>query len=1044
MQHLSSLINKFVPVMLLLALPFNAASQFTQNYFSDELELRKGTEYYDLQVFNAAQRHFTLAKNKQIDNPDIRYPQKLALATLMEALSAVKANSPEGDKLMKDFIRNYAPEPIATKAVLEMGNYYYNKKEYLDAIDFYQLADQMSLTAAERAEVDFKWGYSLFVRKNFDEALGILGRSMNLQTEYYYPINYYYALTCFYLNRLDEAITTFERVRASERYSPFIPYYVTQIYFAQKRYEEVISYGEQALNEPDIQNRNGLNHIVGQSYFETGNYAAALPFLEFHEANSSQLRKEDFFQLGFAQYHSQQYDKAVKNLSNLSEDTTELGQTAMLYLADSYLNLDEKNSARNAFKKSAELSTNPRLRDDALFQYAKLSSELGFNREAIAAATQFSESSSYYLEAQELISYVLLTTKDYDNAITTIESIAAPSPALREAYQVVTYSKGVQSYNQKQYEEAKTYFAKSMNYPISPKYKAMTFFYQGQISSIEEFHQKSINEINSYFTIQKSLKEIPKEVSPGYASYIQGYNYLKLNNYASAEGFFQQTVADIKRNPANYDQFAKAVILPDALLRVGDCLFKRNNYAEAGKFYQEVIDNKYRGSIYATYQKAIIKGLQGYPVDKIVLLESIIANSPQDEFVDEALLELSSTFLSIGKFREAMPPLVDLVTRFKGKSSHINRAYLQLGLISFNQGDENSALVYYQKVFENNPTAAESTEALKSIEEIMVDKMGQPDKYVAFIESLPGLKVSDRTKDSLNYRVANSHYESGQFDKAIQSYDEYIKNFPKGLFIIDALYNKAESNLLLKQYPQALQAYETLLDRGPSRHFESATEKAAIIASTYSESIDHNKALKHYVNLEKIAADPNKRYKARLGAMRAAYKVNNADMIEEFAGKVIDNPNAVQEEKSEAHYFRGKSNYNLKNFDAALEDFNKVVLYVNNAKAAEARFRIAEIYYLRKDLETAELLIQNANQESASYPFWVAKSLLLYSDILAEKGDFFNAAAALEAIIDNFKEDATITAEAKAKLEQLEQRKQEQNRIYDPSTLDELELQEGN
>src|SRR5690606_24003202 len=120
----------------------------------------------------------------------------------------------------------------------------------------------------------------------------------------------------------------------------------------------------------------------------------------------------DFFQLGFAQYHSQQYDKAVKNLSNLSEDTTELGQTAMLYLADSYLNLDEKNSARNAFKKSAELSTNPRLRDDALFQYAKLSSELGFNREAIAAATQFTESSSYYLEAQELISYVLLTTKD--------------------------------------------------------------------------------------------------------------------------------------------------------------------------------------------------------------------------------------------------------------------------------------------------------------------------------------------------------------------------------------------------------------------------------------------------------------------------------------------------------------------------------------------------------------------------------------------------------------------------------------------------------
>lgn len=1044
MQQLSSLINKFIPAFLCLVLPLAAYGQFTQTYFSNDLEFRKGIEYYDLQVFAGAKRQFQLAKIKQLKNPDLQYPQKLAMASLMEALSAVKANSPEGDKLVKDFIRKYSPEPISTKAVLEMGNYYYNQKNYINAIEFYELANQMSLTTSERAEVDFKWGYAHFVRKNFEDALPILARSKELQTEYYYPINYYYALTCFYLNRLEEAVSTFERVRRSERYRSYIPYYVAQIYFAQNKYSNVISYCESVLKEPEVQNRAGLNHIIGQSYFELGDYSSALPFLEYHEAHSAKLRKEDFFQLGYAQYTENYFDRAVSNLSNLYEDTTELGQTAMLYLADSYLKLDDKNSARNAFKKSAELSTNSALQDDALIQYAKLSSELGFNREAIAAATRFHEASTYFLEAQELISYVLLTTKDYDNAITTIENIENPSPALREAYQIVTYSKGIQSYNQKQYEEAKTFFAKSLNYPISSKYKAMTFFYQGQISSIEQLYQKSINEINSYFTIIKALSVLPKEVAKGYASYTQGYNYLKINNFASAEGYFQEAVADIKRNPANYDQFAKTVILPDALLRVGDCLFKRNNYTEAGKFYQEVIDNKYRGNFYATYQKAIIKGLQGAPIDKIVLLETIIANSPENEFVDESLLELSNTYLALGKFKQAMPPLLDLVTRFKDKSSNVNRAYLQLGLISFNQGDENSALNYYQKVFENNPTASEASEALKSIEEIMVDKMGQPDRYVKFIESLPGLKVSDRTKDSLNYRVANSHYENGYFEKAISSYDEYLRNFPSGLFIIDALYNKAESNLLLKKYPEALISYEALLNKGPSRHFESATEKAAIIASTYKESINHQKALKHFSNLEKIAADPNKRYKARLGALRAAYKVNNEDMVEEFAVKVIENPNAVQEEKSEAHYYRGKLFYNKKIFDAALEDLNKVVLYINNDKAAEARYLIAEIYYLRKDLETAELLIQNANKESASYPFWVAKSLLLYSDILVEKGDFFNAAAALEAVIDNFKEDQTISNEAQAKLKQLELRKKETNRIYDPSQLDQLELQEGN
>ena len=45
-------------------------------------------------------------------------------------------------------------------------------------------------------------------------------------------------------------------------------------------------------------------------------------------------------------------------------------------------------------------------------------------------------------------------------------------------------------------------------------------------------------------------------------------------------------------------------------------------------------------------------------------------------------------------------------------------------------------------------------------------------------------------------------------------------------------------------------------------------------------------------------------------------------------------------------------------------------------------------------MQAQELCIQ-ANQESSAYPFWVAKSVLLLAEVFAEKGDLYNARAAL-------------------------------------------------
>lgn len=48
-------------------------------------------------------------------------------------------------------------------------------------------------------------------------------------------------------------------------------------------------------------------------------------------------------------------------------------------------------------------------------------------------------------------------------------------------------------------------------------------------------------------------------------------------------------------------------------------------------------------------------------------------------------------------------------------------------------------------------------------------------------------------------------------------------------------------------------------------------------------------------------------------------------------------------------------------------------------------------------------MITDASAKNSAYPYWVAKGLILLSDISMQKNDIFNAKAALEAVQENFR-----------------------------------------
>ncbi len=1026
-------IRQFLSVLFLIGCLSPVFSQQTAVYTDANGVYKRGVDFFEKGLYAAANAEFTKVLRANVPTQEPKFRDLQMKAELYIAKTSVRQKHPDGEKLMLDFIRNHSPEPIASQAILEAANYYYNDKRFEKALEFLEMVNTFDLSETQRSEVLFKKGYVYFVNKKFKEAKAALGQTKEIRNEYYDPSNYYYGMTAFFDGDYDSATQSFQKVATSTLYKPHVPFYLTQIYFAQGDYDKVISYATPLVNEPKLKKRKELHQLIGQAYFEKQQYTEALPYLEFYAESTSSMREEEFYQLAFAQYKTGHYKEAADNFEQLGGVDNEMAQNALYNLGDSYIRLDKKEEAREAFGAASRMDYDKVVTEEALFNFGKLSYELGADRDAVTAFQSMPTSSKYYNESQRLLSEVFLNTRDYARAIKIIEGMPSLTPQMKETYQKVTYYRGTQLFADGKQGAAKRLFEKSLEIPADVKFKALSHFWLGEIAHGEKQYNESVQQHNQFLTLSKGMRDLPEETAPYLSNYTQGYNYLKQKNYGSAVGYFQDAVAGIKQNAGFIkSDVIKNQILPDAVLRAGDGLFKRNQYNDAIKFYNEAVNRRYKGFVYALYQKAIIEGLRGNTVDKIVALEDIIEKYPNSEYTDEALLQLGITYQELGKLTEATVPLKKLVKDFKGKSNNLNSALIRLGLITYNQGSPETALDYYKKVFDNNPTAKESEDALAAIKEIYVDDLGRTDDYFAFLRSI-NLDVDESQKEDVAFKAAESQFENANYERAIEGFNRYLSQYANGRNNLVAHYHRGESHSVLKQYSLALRDYEYVVGKGQSKHYLKALEKAAIIA--YNHEQDFGKSYNLFVLLEQSAESDDQRFEAQIGALRSAYRAGNSDAVYSLASKVVNNNRASQEQVAAANFYLGKVAYDRKDYDNALSAFSQVKRLSDNELTAEARYLEANITFLKRDLENAVVLLKAASRASSSYPYWVANGIVLLADVYTEQDDLFRAKTTLEALLANYNDDQEIVNRAKRKLEQVKAKESATNRLTKPNKV---------
>ena len=1017
------------------------AAQATTVYTEAWRTFKEAEDHRQKNVLEKAQREYAEVVDMLLP---VHQPEAELLrmeAELNVAKLAVRLGKSDGEKLILDFVRRYQPDPIANTALLEIAKYYFDQNELDKAVEYYLLVPRDMMSADEQAEVNFRLGYAYFVQKDFEEAKRYFQFSKTTQGEFYYPTNYYLGIIQFFEGNYDVALEQFQIAEQDAQYKAYIPYYIAQIYFAQRRFEELIAYAAPRVESggASLKNRKEMEQLLGQAYFEQANYAAALPLLESYAKGNRKLREEELFQLGFARYQTQDYAGAGEAFREVSGQETAVGQSANFYLGDIALRQGDGVGARSAFAAASRQNFDPEVQQEALFNYAKLSYELGYPADAITAIQQLPADSKFYGQGQELLGDVFTTTQDYQRALDILEAMTDRSPQLDEAYQRAAFLRGQELLGQGDMVQSKALLEKSLQRPVNASYRAQALYWLADLANRQQDYTTSIELTNQFLTLAKSTEGLPPQASLYTGNYLQGYNYLKQDNYATALTYFTNTVEGIERNlPYITDPDVRERVLGDAVLRAGDAYFARNQYDLAARYYDNAIQRKSVGFVYALYQKALIEGLRGRSAEKLLALEQLVQNYPNSQYADDALYQLALTYQELNRPQQALEPLRKIISQYKVNSPLVNQSLLQLGLISYNLGNSEAAINYYKQVFASNPSPGEATRARDALREIYVDDMGQADLFFQFFETLPGQEITTDARDSISFRAAVSQYENGNYERAVTGLTEYLRQYPQSPNTLPGVFYRGDSYVALRRYSDALPDYEAVINAGPSRFYLPALKKASLIA--YNSVQDFQKSYRLYTLLEAAADNETVRFDAQVGALQSAYRLNDTRATEDYAAKVAGNANATAAQRTIANFYLGKIAYDRKDLVRALPYFDQVIANSDDERTAEARYLRASAVYQQGNLDRAQQLALEANRESSGYPYWVAKTVILLSDVLRDKKDLYNSRAALEALLENYSEDAELVAEARQKLARVEAEIQSGSRLNtqptDPARLE--------
>ncbi|HEX7014504.1 MAG TPA: tetratricopeptide repeat protein [Cyclobacteriaceae bacterium] len=920
------------------------------------------------------------------------------------AYSALSLGHEDGERLINDFIEKNPSSPRASTAYYDIALFFYDQKSYTKATRYFRQVDFPALTADQQNKGRFAWGYSLFSEKKLKEALEQFN-FVKTQKNAYAPAASYYAGYVEYANgAYDDALEDLKRAEQNSAYAGVVPYLIANVYYRQRDYDALLTYAESVQSRPNLANASEIAMLVAEAYYFKGDYQRAVDAYErYFSGGAGKSESPLLFRAGYASYTLGRQDKALDYLRKAAASSDTVSYYASYYLGIIYLKQGDKPLAMNAFNYARNNPADRELAEESAFQFGKVAYDAGRAEVAIPELEAFLQkypSSAHRNDVREILAQAYVNGNDFNKAIEYIESLPARNAAMQQAYQKATYLKGSDLFNKEVYDQAVSFFAKSLSNPVDARYTTLANFWSGEAYSILGRYQDAVRHYTAV------LGTGGGELATA-SRYGLGYAYYNLKDYDRAQIQFREYVnATDRRNPNH----------TDALIRLADCYYVSRSYPEALEYYTRARNIGSPDNDYILLQTGTITGFQRNYTEARRLLNDLVSSYPRSQYRDDALFQIAQFDIEQGNYQQAIDGLTRLLREMPG-SSFAPYAYMRRAASHFSLKNYDATVSDYSRVIREYPTHPAAEESLVPLQEALT-LAGKSGDFDMYLSTFKRANPDSKGLENVEYETAKNLYFNQKYTQAISALRSFMTSYPQSARNTEAKYYIAESHFRLHNYDEAIPLYEELARDHASEYGARIPSRLAEIHVAMGQ---YNRATGDFRRLEQLASSKKDLFTAWSGLTESYFQLKQYDSVSVYANLILEKGNVNASAQNMATLYLGKAAMEKGDYETAKDEFLNTLNTARDEYGAEAKYLLGKIFYLTKDYDQCYETLIGLNNDFSSYQEWVGKAFLLLADNFVAQEDDFQAKATLQSLIEHFP-DPAVKEEARQKLKAIEER----------------------
>lgn len=910
---------------------------------------------------------------------------------------------------IQNFIYDYPTSSKQVVALLDLSTYYFNQGEYEESLRFANQINPLVLSPAQQDRLNFQRGYGLFVKKNYTAAKKEFEKIPD-NSDFSNQAKYYLGYISYDKNDYSRANEYFSEVADVEKYQEKMGYFKADMYFKTGDFSKAIEEGLRQLPKSNEQEKSELSKIIGESYFNLGQYSNALPYLLNYKGKNGRWSNTDFYQLGYTYYKQNDYERAVSEFNKIIGGSDAVAQNAYYHLGESYLKLNQKTQALNAFKNASELPFNERITEDAYANYAKLSYDIGNAYQSVPEVingflTKY-PNSAYKSELEDLLVDSYVTTKNYKAALDILEK--NKSSLNKAVYQKVTFYRGVEFFNEGKYSEALTLFNKSIAERQDNRFVSRATYWRGEAQYALGNYSDALSTLETFVNLPQA-KNTPEYKN---AAYTMGYIHFKMKNYHTAAKKFEEF---LQTSP-------EAQKKADAQLRLADAYFVEGNYIQATKAYNVVVQNKGAYADYAAFQKALSSGFLQKNDTKIQELQSFLKEYPNSQYSDDALYELGATFANTKQVNSAITTFDQLLQKYPN-SPYASKAILRQGLVYYNAGENAKSIERFKKVVDLYPGSDDAVQAVQNVR-IAYNNAGQTAEFASWVKNIDFVDISTAELEHDAYEVADKLLAQNKKEAALKAFKEYLSLYPNGSYATKSNFNVAEILFADNKNKEAKTYYQAIVNKSKNEYTEPALVRLSTI--TLQEK-NNTESLTYLKQLKTVASNDQNILFADSNLMKIYFNQKDLDTAISHAQNVVKNSKADKKVLSDAYVILGRDAMQKNNKVQAKTYYEQLAKIATGEAAAEALYYDAFFKTEDKKYEASNTAVQKLAKDYAAYQYFGAKGLVLMAKNFYGLKDSYQAVYVLENVVSNFKQYDDVVQEAQTLLSQYKTQESKRN-----------------